>query len=200
MAPLRVAVGSLRAPKLDAVRAALSECARWLSRSESSEVEGFETPSGVRSTPLSRIETMQGARNRAEALQAITAANADPCSFFVGLEGGLEIVSLDARRRVFLESWVYVRAADGRGHYGQSGALPLPDDLAAEVVDQGVDLSDAIDAYARGVGIRDSLGAWGVLTCGLITRQDAFRIATINAFSPFFDRETRAATAGDWSR
>jgi non-canonical (house-cleaning) NTP pyrophosphatase len=200
MAPFRVAVGSLRAPKLEAVRAALSECARWLSPSQSPEIEGFETPSGVRSTPLNRIETMQGARNRAEALAAVTAANADPYRFFVGLEGGLEVIALGVDRRVFLESWVYVLSAEGRGHYGQSGAVPLPDELAVQVVDQGIDLSDAIDAYARSVGIRDDLGAWGVLTHGLIKRQDAFRIATINAFSPFFEREMRAATAGDLSR
>jgi non-canonical (house-cleaning) NTP pyrophosphatase len=103
---------------------------------------------------------------------------------------------LDGERRVFLESWVYIAGDDGRGHYGQSGAIAIPDELAARVLDDGVDLSDAIDAYAGARGIRNGMGAWGVLTCGLITREEAFRIAAINAFSPFFQsRSGSAATA-----
>jgi non-canonical (house-cleaning) NTP pyrophosphatase len=55
-------------------------------------------------------------------------------------------------------------------------------------VDRGIDLSQAIDAYADGRGIRDAQGAWGVLTGNLITRLDSFRIAVINSFAPFFER------------
>jgi len=64
----------------------------------------------------------------------------------------------------------------------------LPDALAKRVVDDGVELSNAIDAFAGGHGIRDAQGAWGVLTRNIITRQDAFRVAVINAFAPFFNR------------
>jgi non-canonical (house-cleaning) NTP pyrophosphatase len=139
---------------------------------------------------------MQGARSRAESLRATTQDPGGPFQFCVGLEGGLEVMLLDGERRVFLESWVYIAGDDGRGHYGQSGAIAIPDELAARVLDDGVDLSDAIDAYAGARGIRNGMGAWGVLTCGLITREEAFRIAAINAFSPFFQsRSGSAATA-----
>jgi inosine/xanthosine triphosphatase len=150
-------------------------------------------PSDVRSTPLSRLETMRGARNRAESLQKIARERGEPWQFFVGLEGGLDVVNLHGERRVFLESWVYAADQAGAGHYGQSGAIALPESLATRVVDDGVDLSDAIDAYAGAQGIRDNLGAWGVLTRGLITREEAFRIATINAFSPFFQTQSSVA-------
>jgi non-canonical (house-cleaning) NTP pyrophosphatase len=65
----------------------------------------------------------------------------------------------------------------------------LPEALAKMVVDEGVELSEAIDAFAGGRGIRDAQGAWGVLSRNLITRQDAFRVAVISAFAPFFNRE-----------
>ena len=55
------------------------------------------------------------------------------------------------------------------------------------MLDQGVELSVAIDRFAGGQGIRDMQGAWGVLTRNLITRQEAFRIAVIHAFAPFFN-------------
>jgi non-canonical (house-cleaning) NTP pyrophosphatase len=65
----------------------------------------------------------------------------------------------------------------------------VPEPLARRVVDDGVELSEAIDAFAGGRGIRDAQGAWGVLSRNLITRQDAFRVAVISAFAPFYNRE-----------
>ncbi len=89
-------------------------------------------------------------------------------------------------RLVFLQNWAYV--TDGaRGAFGQSGSILIPDALAAKVVDEGVELAQAIDVFASGKGIRDAQGAWGVLTRNMLTRQDAFRIAVINAFAPFFN-------------
>ncbi len=99
------------------------------------------------------------------------------------------------RRRVFLESWAYV--TDGvRGHYGRSGGIELPEALALEVLENGVELSLAIDKFAGAVGIRDAQGAWGVLSSNFITRQEAFRVAVIAAFAPFYnERMYRAAAA-----
>ena len=193
-AAIRVAVGSLRVPKLGAVRAALEVCAPLLSGAAGFELVGFDVPSGVRSTPLARAETMQGARNRAEALRALATEKGESFHYYLGLEGGLDVAIVDDERHVFLESWVYIGHPTEQGRYGQSGAIALPEELVREVVDKGVDLADAIDAYAGGQRIRNGLGAWGVLTAGLITREDAFRIATINAFAPFFRRPASQAT------
>lgn len=195
MSAVDVAVGSLREPKLNAVRTAFNACRPWLHVDSPMNIIGIDVPSEVRSTPLSRVETMRGARNRSQSLQNIAKERNEPWQFFIGLEGGLDVVNLHGGRRVFLESWVYVADQAGTGHYGQSGAIALPEVLATRVVDDGVDLSDAIDAYAGAQGIRDHLGAWGVLTRGLITREEAFRIATINALSPFFRTQSSAAAS-----
>lgn len=104
------------------------------------------------------------------------------------------------RRWAFLENWAYVARDSGRGSFGQSGGVLLPDVLVKRVVDDGVELADAIDTFAGGHGIRDAQGAWGVLTGNRITRQDAFRVAVINAFAPFFNEglyRSADATAGD---
>ena len=114
--------------------------------------------------------------------------------YFVGMEGGLEVASCDSPqeesgglgRRVFLESWAYV--TDGtRRHFGRSGAIELPEALAIEVLDHDVELAAAIDKFAGMAGIRDGQGAWGVLSRDLITRRDAFRVALIAAFAPFYN-------------
>ncbi len=143
----------------------------------------------VTHTPLSRAELMAGARGRAEQLLRLAREKNEPWSYCVGPEGGLDVVQEGQGRRVFLQNWVYVADRSGRGSYGQSGAILLPEALVKRVVDEGVELAAAIDAFAGGHGIRDAQGAWGVLTRNFITRQDAFRIAAINAFAPFFNAE-----------
>jgi len=142
---------------------------------------------------------MRVCRQRAEALVRLALERGEPWRYFAGLEGGLDVVKEEGGRRVFLESWAYV--TDGtRGHYGRSGALELPEALTREVVDNGVELAVAIDRFAGAVGIRDAQGAWGVLSSDLISRQEAFRIAVIAAFAPFYNAkmyvQSAAASAG----
>jgi inosine/xanthosine triphosphatase len=150
------------------------------------EVIGLEVDSGVGHTPVTREELMRGARQRADALVKHASENGKDWRFFVGLEGGFDVVEEERQRRVFLESWAYV--TDGvRGHFGRSGAVEIPEALAHQVLEEGVELALAIDRFAGEVGIRDAQGAWGVLSSNLITRQEAFRVAVIAAFAPFYN-------------
>lgn len=188
-----VAVGTKRGPKLDAVREALDQSSRLLAPDGAFEVRGFDVESGVSHTPLSSAESMRGAKQRVDAL--LNLADRDSYQYFIGMEGGLEVIAGDdlhdqsadnIHRRVFLESWAYI--GDGsRGHFGRSGAIELPEALAVEVLDHGIELASAIDKFAGMAGIRDSQGAWGVLSRDLITRRDAFRVAAIAAFAPFYN-------------
>jgi non-canonical (house-cleaning) NTP pyrophosphatase len=187
METIVVAVGSTRKPKLGAVQEVLFQVGPKLAPGAQFEVIGREVPSGVGHTPASREETMAGARARAEALVRIARDAGERWNYFAGLEGGLEVIHGGSRRHVFLENWAYVCDGSGRASFGQSGMVPLPEALAHEVADRGVELSVAIDVFAGRHGIRDAEGAWGVLTANTITRQDAFRIAFINAFAPFFN-------------
>jgi len=202
MTRLVIAVGSTRKPKLAAVHQALEQIARLFAANPQFEILGIEVESGVRHTPASREELMQGARQRAQALESIAKKRQESWNYFVGLEGGLDSVEENGQRRVFLESWAYV--SDGlRGHFGRSGALELPASLADQVLARDTELSVAIDRFAQQTGIRDAQGAWGVLSANQITRQEAFRIAVIAAFAPFYNAEfynkevaDRSAAAG----
>jgi inosine/xanthosine triphosphatase len=211
---LTIAVGSKRGPKLNAVTEALQSFSTSLAHDSEFEVVGVEVESGVSHTPASRDELMRGARQRAEALVELGRHNGASWQYFVGLEGGLDVVHEGAatdealrhsklrqngHRRVFLESWAYV--SDGaRGHYGRSGSIELPEALAREVLENGVELAAAIDRFAGAAGIRDAQGAWGVLSTNFITRQEAFRIAVIAAFAPFYNAKMYSAAAAAGSR
>ena len=141
----------------------------------------------VNHTPLGRAEMMAGARGRANAVAAAGRERGESWKYFVGLEGGLDVIHDNGRRMAFLESWAFVASSEGRESWGHAGGVVLPEALAAEVLDGGMELSAAIDAFAGQQGIRDAQGAWGVLTRNLITRQDVLRTAVINAFAPFFN-------------
>jgi inosine/xanthosine triphosphatase len=204
-----IAVGSKRGPKLNAVKEALAAISGVLLHEAQFEVIGVEVESGVSHTPASREELMRGARQRAEALMKQARQSGAAWQYFVGLEGGLDILHESAtanetprhlalktseHRRVFLESWAYV--SDGlQGHYGRSGSIELPEALAQEVLENGVELSVAIDRFAGAMGIRDAQGAWGVLSNNFITRQEAFRVAVIAAFAPFYNAKMYGAAA-----
>lgn len=222
MDKILVSVGSTRRSKLEAVTEALvSIRGAFANQAPDFEVIGIEVPSGVRHTPLTREDLMTGARQRAEALVQIARTEHKPWKYFVGLEGGLDVIpgpdvmpNLDlipdadgidivreaGRRWVFLENWAYVTDGASEGAFGQSGAILLPDSLARTVVDEGVELSEAIDALAGRHNIRDAEGAWGILSRNLISRQEAFRVAVINAFAPFFNRDLYAVASKSVSR
>jgi inosine/xanthosine triphosphatase len=196
MREIIIAVGSTRRPKLNAVSDALRSLGGLLGAEGEFQVVGVEVDSGVRHTPLHHDDLRRGARQRAEALVRLGKERNEPWRYFVGLEGGLDVLQEESGRRVLLESWAYV--SDGlAGYYGRSGGVEIPAALAHEVLDQGVELSVAIDRFAGAVGIRDAQGAWGVLTANLIDRQEAFRVAVIAAFAPFYNarmyREAAAA-------
>jgi inosine/xanthosine triphosphatase len=210
MNKITIAVGTKRGPKLNAVTEALQLFSAALAPNAQFEVVGVEVESGVSHTPASRDELMRGARQRAEALVEMARLNGAAWQYFVGLEGGLDVVPEGAprdevmrhsrlqkngHRRVFLESWAYV--SDGaRGHYGRSGGIEIPGALAHEVLENGVELAIAIDRFAGAVGIRDAQGAWGVLSSNFITRQEAFRVAVLAAFAPFYNEKMYRAAAG----
>ena len=194
MEKVHVAVGSTRRPKLNAVWEALSVFGPALDPNVLFDVVGVDVESGVSHTPASRRELMRGARQRAEALEKLALERSEPWRYFVGLEGGLDVVEEGASRRVFLESWAY--ASDGkRGYFGRSGGIEIPQPLASEVLEKGAELSAAIDQFAGAAGIRDAQGAWGVLSSNLITRQDAFRVAVVSAFAPFYNAKMYRSVA-----
>ena len=211
MPKIVIAIGSKRGPKLNAVTQALEAFSPSFPPGSEFELVGLEVDSGVSHTPSSQEELMRGARQRGETLAQIAKKNNLQWNFFVGLEGGLDVIHetssptpkrrhsdspRSVRRRVFLESWAYV--SDGtHGHYGRSGGIELPETLVREVLENGTELAVAIDRFAGMQGIRDGQGAWGVLSGDLISRQEAFRVAVIAAFAPFYNAKMyRAAAVG----
>lgn len=121
-----------------------------------------ETASGVSDQPKSLSETRQGAINRATALSA-------QVDFAIGLEGG--VYELDDE--MYLCNWGALATKDGKVYTASGAQIPLPDEIAIEIREGG-ELGPIMDVYANESGIRHHKGAIGVLTAGLIKRDEMF--------------------------
>jgi inosine/xanthosine triphosphatase len=175
-----VTVGSTNPVKLAAVRAVLARVA------PQAEVDGVPVASGVPDQPVSDAQTIEGATTRARAARA--ARDAD---LGVGIEGGV-VETGDGMRTC---AWAVVVSRDGVPHVGGSLSMPLPYAVAALIRD-GVELGHAIDQLVGTTNIKHGAGAVGVLTEGLVNRQEAYETILAYALAPLLLPELYRGTRG----
>ena len=168
-----VAVGSSNAVKVDAVRAVFARA------TPDARVTSAPVPSGVADQPFGDEETIRGARARAIAARA--AIDAD---LGVGIEGGV----VEHADGLSTCAWAVVVHRDGRSGTGGSLAMPLPPSVAA-AVRAGAELGHAIDALTGQRETKRGPGAVGILTAGLIGRQQAYEVLVTYALAPFLSAE-----------
>jgi inosine/xanthosine triphosphatase len=186
-----VALGSTRAPKVEAVRRVLAALAEHDTALEDAELAARDVVHSTPSMPVSLDQLLGGARERAERALSAVRGEGRAADLAVGLEGGLEVVRPAGERRAFLMSWAYV--TDGsRGGYGCGGAIEVPARVAARVLDDGLELSAVMDTLSAQTDTRSRQGAWGLLTGGRIDRTRSFELAVLNAMAPFYNARVYA--------
>jgi inosine/xanthosine triphosphatase len=186
-------LGSTRPAKVDGAREALAAIGTVDARFAGAEVRLCDMGAAGPAMPMSDAAIVEGARIRARALVDGAATDAAPF-YAVGLEGGLDPMIVGGETHWMLRTWACV--TDGtRWSYGAGGVAPVPVALAEGVL-AGRELGELVDSLA-GPGTRSGRGAWGILTRDLISRRDAFRIAVLAAFAPFYNAGAYAAPALD---
>jgi inosine/xanthosine triphosphatase len=171
----RVAVGSTNPVKVGAARTMVQRLA------PRAEVTGVAVPSGVPDQPWGDDETRRGAIARARAARA-----AQDADLGVGIEGG---VVAEADGGVRSCAWAAVVGRDGREGIGGSLAMRLPARVA-QLVRDGVELGHAMDALTGEHNVKQGVGAVGILTAGLVTRQQAYEVLVAYALVPFLSEES----------
>ena len=143
------------------------------------DVRGIAVESGVGDQPDSDAETRKGARAR-----ALRASDAAPdADFWVGLEGGVEV--LDGQLLAF--AWMAVKGRSGDVSEARSATLPLPPAVKA-LVDAGMELGEANDRVFSTVNSKQGGGAYGLLTDGRYTRESIYAQTLVIALTPFVNR------------
>lgn len=140
------------------------------------EIQGYETQSGVSDQPITEEETLQGALNRASKVRE-THRDGD---FYVGIESGLE--EYEGRLKSF--GWVVVINKAGKFGEGRTGTFFLPPRVA-DLISQGYELGEADDIVFGMTNSKQSKGAIGILTGGVLSRASFYETAVITALIPF---------------
>ncbi len=169
----RVTVGSANPVKIGAARAVIARLHR------DAVIASATVPSGVPDQPWGDEETIRGALHRARAARAMTDA-----ALGIGIEGG--VVAYDDGL-VRTCAWVAAVTRDGREGIGGSLSMILPRDVGA-LVRGGMELGHAMDAVTGSHNVKQGAGAVGVLTHGLVSRQQAYEVLVAYALAPLLPR------------
>lgn len=141
----------------------------------------------VPSMPITDWQLMQGARERAFAVQASLQNRRLDADIYVGLEGGFHSISIEGEWHTFLRGWAYAMDGNGKAAFGAAPSITVPEHIVKSVVEGRKELGIVIDEVTGGRDIRSKQGAWGVLSRDLVTRSLSFELALIAAFAPFYN-------------
>jgi inosine/xanthosine triphosphatase len=155
---MKIAIGSTNPVKIRAVRNVVSKIYPH------AEIVALDVPSGVPGQPRGDKQTRRGAVNRARAVRKATRAD-----WGVGLEAGIIVNEFG----VMTCAWCAIVDRAGRVGICGSTNMLLPDEVAVRVK-AGAELGEAMDAFANIRDVKRKMGAIGVLTRGLSSRQRAY--------------------------
>ena len=184
----RIALGSDRAAKIMAVRAAVARVAGIDSTWRDANVVARSVKTDAPAMPLNDWELMSGARQRALAVRQILLDQKLDADLYVGLEGGFHSISVEGEWHTFLRGWAFVTNGE-RETFGMSPSIEVPDAIVKDVIQGKRELGIVIDDFAGIRDVRSKQGAWGVLSCDLLTRATIHEIGLIAAFAPFYNEK-----------
>jgi inosine/xanthosine triphosphatase len=167
----QVTVGSINPVKIEAVRLGFFR----IFPQEKWKVTGCQVDSLVKSQPLSDLEAILGARNRAKA--ALIKNKAD---YGVGVEGGLQQVG----KNWFSSGWVVVIDRDGVEGIGSTARIITPPKMMDQIL-IGKELGEVVDHYFQTKNAKQAEGHFGLMTKGAITRTSGYRDGVIMALTRF---------------
>jgi len=142
-------------------------------------VNGVNASSGVSDQPFGSVETLQGAKNRAQ-----NAKNIFPeADFWVGIEGGID----EDEHGMHAFAWIYIEDRKNMSGQSKTGTFYLPDEVT-KLVQAGMELGEADDQVFKRENSKQQGGSVGILTHGILDRKAYYSQAIILALIPFLNK------------
>jgi inosine/xanthosine triphosphatase len=168
---MKIAVGSTNPVKINATKQAFQKV--WPKKKW--EVVGFEVSSGVADQPMSDIESIKGAINRAKG--ALKLGKAD---YGVGLEGGIQ----KTNGVWFDTGWIVVIDKNGTKGIGTSIRMQSPPAMM-KYVKKGMELGHIDDMLFGEKNTKHKQGHFGLMSKGVLLREEAYQHGVISALVRF---------------
>lgn len=172
----RVAVGSTNPVKINAVQAGFQKV--WPKETHF-QFLSVAAASGVSDQPMSDLESIRGATNRARA--ALAHFQAD---YGVGLEGGLQQIG----SLWFDCGWIVVVDKRGVEGIGSTARIITPPNMVA-MIQKGMELGSVIDHFFGTTNAKQGDGHFGLMTNNAITRTSGYTDGVIMALTRFLHPE-----------
>lgn len=171
---MKVAIGSTNPVKISAVKKAFKK----VFPNKKFIFIGVEVSSGVSHQPMSDLETVKGATNRAK--RSLKKTHAD---FGVGLEGGIQKIG----DKWFDCGWIVVLDKSGKEGIGSSIRMHVPKKMMKHV-HKGMEIGHIDDMLFKTQNSKKGKGHFGLMTKGIITREDGYIHACVSALSRFLHK------------
>ncbi len=186
---MRVAVGSTRPAKVNAVKQIWEQLAGRMHRGIDDRVDFlcYDVPTDAPKIPTTSAELSWSVLSRVDHLIMQLKRERSEADFYIGLEEGFNVIaSSGARRQVVLESWVYV--SNGlNGYYGHGNGISVPAQIADPVIDRSIELEIVIDRFCRARQLQPGQEGWMLLSQELLNRDQSYTLALTAAFAPFYN-------------
>lgn len=151
---MRIIIGSTNKAKVSAVKRIFPDA----------EIEEMKVNSGVNPQPVSDEETRQGAINRAK-----NSKDQIKGSYGIGLEGGVMYV----KNQLYLCNWGALVTPENVCFTASGARILLPQKISTQLA-QGMELGEVMREWTKKEDIRQNLGAVGVFTNKIISREAMF--------------------------
>lgn len=151
---MKLYVGSINRVKVSAVVEALDDF--------DLNIIPFEATSEVGPQPIGDEQTLQGAINRAKSLPTN--------GLRIGLEAGVTLLN----NQLFLVNFGALIDEDGELYVAGGTRIPLPEHIKKLVLEDKLELADAMEQTYKVEGIKHQNGAIGYFTNDLVKRKEIF--------------------------
>lgn len=174
---LVVAVGSENPVKVDAVKRVMSRLIGAVS------VVSVGVDPGIPRQPIGVEQTLRGAINRAKG--ALSRADAE---LGVGIEAGL--ISVSATRTGYMDfQYCAIIDRDGWLTVGCGPGFEYPPQVMKAVLEEGLEVGEAMSRITRIENLGRKQGAIGYLTHGIMNRRKLTEISVLMAMIPRINRQ-----------
>lgn len=165
-----IAVGSKNPAKLRAARIVVRKLF------PGARIVSVDVSSGVNAQPMSDVESIKGAINRAKnAIREVRGA-----VYGIGMEGGIQSIG----KRFFECGWIVVVDKNGKVGLGSSARFEVSIKIAKKL-GKGYELNHALKELTGRDKVGNKEGMMGMITRGKLPRATAYSHGILFAFAPF---------------